>query len=140
MRLFLCLVGNESVRAVGTAGTGIRTIDSKFQCSSSAPADQGWSALPAEKENRLMSKNKTPRTSNHSRPRGFYTNYSIKSLETVDNFGTSVVSWAAAICSTSIGTSICARNITTPIQAVLRPDQNVIDHIETSSDRVLPPA
>ena len=60
MRLFLCLVGNESVRAVGTAGTGIRTHDSKFQCLSSVPADQGWSALPAEKENRLMSKNKNP--------------------------------------------------------------------------------
>jgi len=27
MRLVSCLVGNESVRAVRTAGTGVRTID-----------------------------------------------------------------------------------------------------------------
>ena len=40
MRLFLCLVGNESVRAVGTAGTGVHTHDSKFQCLSSAPAEK----------------------------------------------------------------------------------------------------
>lgn len=60
MRHFLMSRESEPLRAVRTAGTGVRTIDSKFQCSSSAPADQGWSALPAEKENRLMSKNKNP--------------------------------------------------------------------------------
>ena len=31
---------NESLRAVRTAGTGVRTIDSKFQYSSSAPAEK----------------------------------------------------------------------------------------------------
>ena len=40
MRLFLCLVGNESVMAVRTAGTGVRTHDSKFQCFSSSPAEK----------------------------------------------------------------------------------------------------
>ena len=50
MRQSLMSRKSESLRAVRTAGTGVRTIDSKFQCSSFAPADQGWSALPAEKQ------------------------------------------------------------------------------------------
>ena len=43
-----------------TPGTGVRNIDSKFQCTSYAPADQGWSALPAEKENRLITEKENP--------------------------------------------------------------------------------
>ena len=31
---------NESVRAERTAGTGVRAFDSKFQCSSIAPAEK----------------------------------------------------------------------------------------------------
>jgi len=40
MRLVSCLEGNQSLRAVRTAGTDVRTIDSKFQCSSFAPAEK----------------------------------------------------------------------------------------------------
>ena len=49
--------------------------------------------IPGTHARTPYTKKKTPRTSNHSRPRGFYTNYSTKSLEAVDNFSTSVVSW-----------------------------------------------
>jgi hypothetical protein len=64
---------------------------------------------------------KTPRTSNHSRPRGFYTNYSTKSLESVDNFSTSLV--ARSTPCVAIGRYIAlgvSADLATPIQAVLR--------------------
>ena len=83
---------------------------------------------------------KTPRTSNHSRPRGFYTNYSTKSLEAVDNFCTSVVARSTTCAATgsniALGISI---DVATPIQAVLRTEQEVIDHVEASCEGVLPP-
>ena len=50
------------------------------------------------------------------------------------------MSRATAVGRTGVGLVISAGDIISPIQAVFRPNQNVVDHVETGSDRVLPPA
>ena len=88
----------------------------------------------------IYHKNKTPRTSTHSRPRGFYTNYSTKSLEAVDNFCTGVVARSTTCAATgsniALGISI---DVAAPIQAALRTEKEVIDHAKAGRDGVLPP-
>ncbi len=50
------------------------------------------------------------------------------------------MSRATAVQLTSVCAGIGAGNIVAPIQTVLRTDQNVVDHVKTSRDRVFPPA